>query len=62
MLALPPLVGADPDEALTDVGTQGRGSWSLEQRLGAKPSMPPGSYFNEFAFQSISTTTSSSPT
>jgi leukotriene-A4 hydrolase len=58
VLALPPLVGADPDEALTDVAYI-KGAWFLEfleQRFGRETfDAFLRSYFNEFAFQSIST-------
>lgn len=57
-LALPPLLGADPDEALTDVAYI-KGAWFLqflEQRFGRETFDPfLRSYFNHFAFQSIST-------
>jgi leukotriene-A4 hydrolase len=57
-LALPPLVGADPDEALTDVAYI-KGAWFLqflEQRFGRETfdAFLRG-YFNEFAFRSITT-------
>ncbi len=57
-LALPPLDGADPDEALTDVAYI-KGAWFLqflEQRFGRETfdAFLRG-YFNEFAFQSITT-------
>jgi leukotriene-A4 hydrolase len=57
-LALPPLVGADPDEALTDVAYI-KGAWFLqflEQRFGRETfDAFLRSYFNEFAFRSITT-------
>jgi leukotriene-A4 hydrolase len=57
-LALPPLPGVDPDEALTDVAYI-KGAWFLqflEQRFGRETFDPfLRSYFNEFAFQSITT-------
>ena len=58
VLALPPLDGVDPDEALTDVAYI-KGAWFLEfleQRFGREAF--DGflcSYFNHFAFQSIDT-------
>lgn len=56
VLALPPLVGADPDEALTDVAYI-KGAWFLEfleQRFGRETfDTFLRSYFNHFAFQSI---------
>ena len=56
VLALPPLVGADPDEALTDVAYI-KGAWFLEfleQRFGRETfDQFLRSYFNHFAFQSI---------
>jgi aminopeptidase N len=58
VLALPPLAGVDPDEALTDVAYI-KGAWFLqflEQRFGRETfDAFLRSYFNEFAFQSIST-------
>ena len=58
LLALAPLAGADPDEALTDVAYI-KGAWFLqflEQRFGRETfdAFLRG-YFNEFAFQSITT-------
>jgi leukotriene-A4 hydrolase len=58
VLALPPLAGVDPDEALTDVAYI-KGAWFLqflEQRFG-RDSFDPflRGYFNEFAFRSITT-------
>jgi len=58
LLALPALPGTDPDEALTDVAYI-KGAWFLqflEQRYGREVFDPfLRSYFNEFAFQSITT-------
>jgi leukotriene-A4 hydrolase len=55
-LVLSPLVGVDPDEALTDVAYV-KGAWFLqflEQRFGRETfDAFLRSYFNEFAFQSI---------
>jgi leukotriene-A4 hydrolase len=57
-LALGPLPGVDPDEALTDVAYI-KGAWFLqflEQRFGRETfDAYLRSYFNEFAFQSITT-------
>ena len=57
-LVLPPLPGVDPDEALTDVAYI-KGAWFLqflEQRFGREVFDPfLRSYFNHYAFQSIST-------
>jgi aminopeptidase N len=58
VLALGPLEGVDPDEALTDVAYI-KGAWFLqflEQRFGRETfDAFLRSYFNEFAFQSITT-------
>jgi leukotriene-A4 hydrolase len=57
-LALPPLRGVDPDEALTDVAYI-KGAWFLqflEQRFGREIFDPfLRGYFDHFAFQSITT-------
>jgi leukotriene-A4 hydrolase len=57
-LALPPLPGVDPDEALTDVAYI-KGAWFLqflEQRFGREVFDPfLRGYFDHFAFQSITT-------